>query len=32
MERARCPECGAPVGGHSHQAVEGVTRPTEMEN
>lgn len=31
MERARCPECGSPVGGQSHQAVEGVTRATNME-
>ena len=31
MERARCPECGAPVGGESHMAVEGVTRAVEME-
>ena len=28
MQLARCPECGAPVGGQSHQAVEGVTRAT----
>ena len=32
MELARCPECGAPVGGQSHQVVEGVTRATEMES
>ena len=31
MVLARCPECGAPVGGQSHQAVEGVTRATYME-
>ncbi len=31
MEEARCPECGAAVGGQSHRAVEGVTRATEME-
>ena len=32
MERARCPECGAPVGGQSHRAVEGVTRAMDMED
>ena len=31
MEEARCPECGARVGGRNHQAVEGVTRATNME-
>ena len=31
MELATCPECGAPVGGQSHQAVGGVTRAEEME-
>ncbi|KAL9588835.1 MAG: hypothetical protein Q9203_002352, partial [Teloschistes exilis] len=31
MEEARCPECGAPVGGRGHRAVEGVTRAVEME-
>ena len=31
MERAQCPECGAPVGGESHRAVEGVTRAEDME-
>ena len=31
MEEARCPECGAPVGGQNHQAVEGVTRAENME-
>ncbi|PVI08317.1 NFX1-type zinc finger-containing protein 1 [Periconia macrospinosa] len=31
MQVARCPECGAAVGGQSHQAVEGVTRATRME-
>jgi len=31
MERARCPECGAPIGGESHRLVEGVTRAEEME-
>ena len=31
MQLARCPECGAAVGGLGHQAVEGVTRATQME-
>ncbi|KAI9734025.1 MAG: hypothetical protein M1834_002682 [Cirrosporium novae-zelandiae] len=31
MELARCPECGAPVGGRNHSAVAGVTRATNME-
>ncbi|KAF7716581.1 Zinc finger C3H1-type domain-containing protein [Penicillium ucsense] len=31
MEQARCPECGAPIGGQDHRAVEGVTRAREME-
>ncbi len=31
MEEARCPECGEPVGGRSHQSVEGVTRAMYME-
>ncbi|KAI0023290.1 hypothetical protein F4780DRAFT_730730 [Xylariomycetidae sp. FL0641] len=31
MERARCPECGAPVGGQSHQPAEGVRHATEVE-
>ena len=30
-ERARCPECGSPVGGEDHRAVEGVTRAMDME-
>jgi hypothetical protein len=32
MQQARCPECGAPVGGQNHQAVEGVTRAENMES
>jgi hypothetical protein len=32
MELARCPECGAPVGGQHHRAVDGVTRATNMED
>ncbi|KAK3045280.1 hypothetical protein LTR09_013053 [Extremus antarcticus] len=31
MELARCPECGARIGGQSHQAVQGVTRAENME-
>ncbi|KAK6860594.1 hypothetical protein PG995_004230 [Apiospora arundinis] len=31
MELARCPECRAPIGGQSHQLVEGATRAEEME-
>ncbi|KAI9709048.1 MAG: hypothetical protein M1820_003494 [Bogoriella megaspora] len=31
MELARCPECGAPVGGQSHQAAEGVQQVTDLE-
>lgn len=32
MEQARCPECGARIGGSNHQAVEGVTRAMNMES
>ncbi|ESZ93857.1 hypothetical protein SBOR_5754 [Sclerotinia borealis F-4128] len=31
MEEARCPECGASIGGQDHQLVEGVTRAENME-
>ena len=31
MQQARCPECGAPVGGQHHQSVAGVTRAENME-
>jgi hypothetical protein len=31
MELARCPECGANVGGQNHTAVGGVTRAMNME-
>ncbi|KAM0549905.1 hypothetical protein ACHAPJ_009152 [Fusarium lateritium] len=31
MEVARCPECGAPIGGTQHMPVDGVTRAEEME-
>ena len=32
MELARCPECGAPVGGSSHIPAEGVQRADHIEN
>ncbi|KAI1423512.1 hypothetical protein F5Y12DRAFT_798354 [Xylaria sp. FL1777] len=31
MEEASCPECGSPVGGTDHQAVEGVRHAAEIE-
>ncbi|EJT69065.1 hypothetical protein GGTG_13333 [Gaeumannomyces tritici R3-111a-1] len=31
MERARCPECQAPVGGQNHMLAEGVSRDIDME-
>ncbi|KAJ3150006.1 hypothetical protein HDU89_003463 [Geranomyces variabilis] len=31
MERARCPECGSPVGGAHHRPDAGVTRAAEFE-
>ncbi|TLD10377.1 hypothetical protein PgNI_06085 [Pyricularia grisea] len=31
MELARCPECGANIGGQDHSAVAGVERASEME-
>ncbi|KAL3467220.1 hypothetical protein BJX64DRAFT_192492 [Aspergillus heterothallicus] len=31
MELARCPECGAQVGGQHHQPAEGVSRALDME-
>ncbi|KAI6373349.1 hypothetical protein MCOR31_003262 [Pyricularia oryzae] len=31
MELARCPECGANIGGQNHNAVAGVERASEME-
>lgn len=31
MQEARCPECGSPVGGTNHQAVEGVRHADEIE-
>ncbi|KAF5628884.1 NFX1-type zinc finger-containing protein [Fusarium sp. NRRL 52700] len=32
MEVARCPECGAPIGGTGHQPLAGVSRAHDMEN
>jgi hypothetical protein len=32
MELARCPECGAAVGGQHHRAVDGATRATSIED
>ncbi|KAI2609251.1 hypothetical protein GGR54DRAFT_382142 [Hypoxylon sp. NC1633] len=31
MQTARCPECGAPVGGSDHRPVEGVQRADDIE-
>ncbi|CAF9942307.1 hypothetical protein IMSHALPRED_003470 [Imshaugia aleurites] len=31
MQTARCPQCGATVGGTNHQPVAGVTRATDLE-
>ncbi|KAL8735802.1 MAG: hypothetical protein Q9166_000666 [cf. Caloplaca sp. 2 TL-2023] len=31
MQTSRCPQCGAPVGGQGHQAVEGVRRAEDMD-
>lgn len=31
MQTARCPQCGATVGGTNHQAAEGVTRATDLD-
>jgi hypothetical protein len=31
MEEARCPECGARIGGHNHTLVEGVVRANDLE-
>ncbi|XHG08721.1 hypothetical protein AWENTII_011814 [Aspergillus wentii] len=32
VQRASCPECGAPVGGAHHVTAEGVTRASEFED
>ncbi|KAI1347346.1 hypothetical protein F5Y01DRAFT_329806 [Xylaria sp. FL0043] len=32
MEEARCPECGASVGGRHHQAAEGVRHAREIDD
>jgi hypothetical protein len=32
MQISRCPECGARVGGQSHQTVDGVTRAHDLED
>lgn len=32
MEEAKCPQCGAPVGGQDHEFVEGVTRAHDMDD
>lgn len=32
MQQARCPECGAPVGGQNHAPAEGVRRAGEIED
>ncbi|QDS72075.1 hypothetical protein FKW77_003074 [Venturia effusa] len=31
MERARCPQCGASIGGQNHTAVDGVSRAADLE-
>lgn len=31
MELARCPECGAQVGGQNHSPTAGVRRATDFE-
>lgn len=31
MQQARCPECGAPVGGQSHRPAEGVRQADDIE-
>ena len=31
METARCPQCGATVGGTHHEPAAGVTRAVDME-
>ncbi|KAL7619743.1 hypothetical protein AAE478_010285 [Parahypoxylon ruwenzoriense] len=31
MQEARCPECGAPIGGRDHQLTQGVQRDEAMD-
>jgi ribosomal protein L30/L7E len=31
MERVRCPECEAPIGGRDHRPADGVRRAVEMD-
>lgn len=31
MQRARCPQCDAPIGGQNHQAAEGVQHAGDIE-
>lgn len=31
MQQARCPECGAPVGGQRHVAASGVSRAQDWD-
>ena len=31
MQTARCPSCGAPIGGHAHRPAEGVERADDIE-
>ncbi|ETL45649.1 hypothetical protein L916_04299, partial [Phytophthora nicotianae] len=31
MEQTRCPECGAPVGGHNHTLVQGSRHDSQMD-
>jgi hypothetical protein len=32
MQTSRCPECGAQIGGQSHNLTAGNARATEMED
>jgi hypothetical protein len=31
MEASQCPQCGSPIGGRNHQAVDGVRPATDLE-
>ena len=31
MQTARCPQCGATIGGQHHQAVEGTIHARDLE-